>query len=621
MTWSFVNKGGSLFAHPTTNVPIPAGIAAGDWRFAVWAGKTSENQTITQATTSTPVTQLGVNSYSWNGTTGFMYLTVFLNTTTTDQIRLTQSGGQDSCKAEEYAFRYSGSGVAVRYTEFDDVGPATFLRPPAVTVGANSLVLSVVALDDNHTFSLASDEGFTLRGQASEFGGTDMMFGVASKFVDTAQTVTMPNWQSSTPGNYSYATIVIGEPIPRVPGEPLGAITPVIEMAFGNGPLDDSPTWVDVSEFCTNLSIRRGRTSLLEDFEAGTGVLRLENLDARFDPSNTSGEYYPGVTMRCPVRISVDHNAVDYVVFRGMVESWPIEYGPGGYSSWCNAPIVDLTKTLAGFQLTAFDLSSADSVGDRIEAVLDEVGWPAGLRDIDAGLASRPDVTFTGPAIQLIRDEARADSGFFYVASDGKATYRGRTAYAGGNLINGTFGEAEDEIGYERLTVSYDDDRLYNIAVSSLSSGYDAVDSSMSEDELVTLVDTTSRDNFGPYRLEIESSFLNAAEGESAAQWAIARYKDQRLRVRSITLFPQFDEDNTYPQVLGRDLRDGLVVKFQPPGAGTPINQQVAVEWINHDATATSWVTEWGLEPLADIETKTFFELNVSELNDTDVLA
>jgi hypothetical protein len=348
-------------------------------------------------------------------------------------------------------------------------------------------------------------------------------------------------------------------------------------------------------------------------------VIRLENVDGRFDPSNTSSPYSPGVQLRCPVRISIDHNNVDYIVFRGMIEAWPIEYGAGGYSSWCNVPIVDLTKALAGFELDAFALSQADTVGDRIEAILDEVGWPAGLRDIDAGLATRPNLTFSGPAIELIRDEARADSGFFFVGADGTATYRGRTAYAGGNLINGTFGQADGEIGYERLTVSYDDDRLYNIAVSSLVSGYDELDSSMTSD--VRFTDTTSIASFGPYSIDLVAPYYNRAEGLSAAQWAVARYKDQRLRVRSITLFPQFDEDNTYPQVLGRDLRDGLVVKFQPPGGGTPIDQQVAVEWITHDVTATTWVTEWGLEPLADIETKNFFTLDQSLLDGGDVLA
>jgi hypothetical protein len=91
-----------------------------------------------------------------------------------------------------------------------------------------------------------------------------------------------------------------------------------------------------------------------------------------------------------------------------------------------------------------------------------------------------------------------------------------------------------------------------------------------------------------------------------------------------MTLFPQFDEDNTYPQVLGRELRDGLVVKFQPPGGGTPLNQQVAIEAIAHDITATTWVTTWELEPLASIETNGFFTLGTSGsslLGGSDVLA
>jgi hypothetical protein len=104
------------------------------------------------------------------------------------------------------------------------------------------------------------------------------------------------------------------------------------------------------------------------------------------------------------------------------------------------------------------------------------------LRDVDSGLAQRPTITYTGSALDAIRSEVDADGGSFFIAADGTATFRTRVHYAGGQLSNATFGQADSEIGYEAIRVSYDDDDLYNsVAASFDGSGVDSSTSTMSD--------------------------------------------------------------------------------------------------------------------------------------------
>ena len=143
----------------------------------------------------------------------------------------------------------------------------------------------------------------------------------------------------------------------------------------------------------------------------------------------------------------------------------------------------------------------------------------------------------------------------------------------------------------------------------------------MRQDRPIVAKDATSITTFGEYRLELAATFYNNPEARNVAEWHVLRLKDVKTRIRGLTIFPQFDEDNSYPQVLGRELRDAVVVKFQPPGGGDPVNQEVTVEAIRHDVTATTWVTNWELYPLAAVETNEFWILGTSELDTETRLA
>jgi len=67
--------------------------------------------------------------------------------------------------------------------------------------------------------------------------------------------------------------------------------TPIVEIAFDDGPYVASPTWTDVSQYVRRMSIDRGRSDDWADFN-GTATVVLNNRTRLFDPYYTSGTYY-----------------------------------------------------------------------------------------------------------------------------------------------------------------------------------------------------------------------------------------------------------------------------------------------------------------------------------------
>lgn len=85
------------------------------------------------------------------------------------------------------------------------------------------------------------------------------------------------------------------------------------EIAFPSKPTE-TPLWVDVTRFLQSFSLRRGRTSELDQVSTGTARVTLDNTDRRFDPRYTSGPYYPNVkpTRRLRIRGAEDGLATSY---------------------------------------------------------------------------------------------------------------------------------------------------------------------------------------------------------------------------------------------------------------------------------------------------------------------
>ncbi len=82
---------------------------------------------------------------------------------------------------------------------------------------------------------------------------------------------------------------------------------PVATLLVAYEDLDTDPVYVDESDYLRGYSIRRGRNNELDQQQAGTCTLVLDNRDGRFDPLNASGANYPNVLPMRRVILKVDN--------------------------------------------------------------------------------------------------------------------------------------------------------------------------------------------------------------------------------------------------------------------------------------------------------------------------
>ena len=125
-----------------------------------------------------------------------------------------------------------------------------------------------------------------------------------------------------------------------------------VEIAFDDGPYVVSPTWTDVSAYCYEMTIDRGREDDWTTFQGMASVV-LNNRTRRFDPYYTSGPYYGKLLPRRQIRISSVYNGTTTVQFRGFIDGWPPAWSDAGTNSTVTLSCFDALQLLGQAQLPA----------------------------------------------------------------------------------------------------------------------------------------------------------------------------------------------------------------------------------------------------------------------------
>lgn len=118
-----------------------------------------------------------------------------------------------------------------------------------------------------------------------------------------------------------------------------------IEVAFDTRP-GDVPIWTDVTTYVRSLNTNRGRSRELDRYQAGRMTAVLDNLDRRFDPTYTSGPYYPNVLPMKRIRFVADGQTQ----FDGYVDAWNLNYDNPN-EAYVEVQATDAFKVLAAAEL------------------------------------------------------------------------------------------------------------------------------------------------------------------------------------------------------------------------------------------------------------------------------
>lgn len=161
-----------------------------------------------------------------------------------------------------------------------------------------------------------------------------------------------------------------------------------------------------------------------EPNQIGQLILTLDNYDGVYDPRNTDSELYPYVEPGHKVNIFVRDGVggTDYYVFTGVLQ----DIIPTGNNETVDFLIEDGNRWLYDRETNTTTLST--SVTGCMTYVLDSVNWPSiwGSSLDTTGSDSVNPFWGEGRAKNSLEELANSFLGFFFIASDGKATYYSR---------------------------------------------------------------------------------------------------------------------------------------------------------------------------------------------------
>lgn len=332
-----------------------------------------------------------------------------------------------------------------------------------------------------------------------------------------------------------------------------------------------SLTWQTISGVQEITEIGYGRDDELSQSDPGRAVFTLENGDGRFSPENASGAYYPNVKPMRQIRLQATFNAVTYNLFRGFVERWDVRAEPPQYVI---VTCVDGFLRLARARISTS--YGAQLSGARVGAVLDSIGWPASLRDLDAGVSTLPAATLSNvQALQHLNEVVQVEDGVFWVDGRGYAVFRDRHARLTdtvSSVSQATFGGASG-LPYQTPALRRDSRDIYNDVRITRTGGAQQV-----------RADSTSDNDYGTQTYTLESPhFQTDVQALDYAGWFLYQHKDPLPRLDRIVVEAGGD-DTLWEKVLSLEINHRITVVHQFPG-NLALNREFWIEGIRRDLT------------------------------------
>ena len=374
-------------------------------------------------------------------------------------------------------------------------------------------------------------------------------------------------------------------------------------MILGTGILDtnilaDSAALVvDVSNQINRIETNRGRTALSDSFQTGSLTLRIIDQNGDFNPQNTSSPYFTFLTPMKKVQISATYNSVTYPIFSGFITSYVTTYPD---SSGFDELAITTIQAVDAFRLaqlaqisTVTGATAGDLSGTRINEILDEIDWPATMRDVDAGLTTlQADPGTNRTALQALETVAQSEYGALYVDANGEFVFQDRGVTA--SSIGGTptvFADDGTGIDYFDATWILNDVLIFNKATITRVGGSPQV--------------ALDQDSIDKYFLH--SYFLDGLLMETdavALDYAlayVASRQETSIRCDAIVLDLYTDNYNSgIIAALDLDFFDPIEVITTQPG-GSTIDKTLQIFGVRMAITPNSWKTTFTtLEPVID---------------------
>ena len=352
---------------------------------------------------------------------------------------------------------------------------------------------------------------------------------------------------------------------------------------------------VDVSDLLDSVVTNRGRNISSEQFQTGTAAIRILDQNGDFNPQNPASPYYLLLNPMRKISVTATYLGVTYPIFAGYITAWNTS------TPKFNGDIVYTTVTAVdGFRLFQnaqfFGVTGAvagESTGTRIGKILDTIGWPIALRDIDTGLTNcQADPATQRTALAALTTAATTEYGAIYMDATGRCAFQDRSVTVGS--IGGTpvvFADDGSGIGYFDVKWVFDDTQIYNLATVTRTGG-----------SVQTASDAASIEKFFTHSYN-QSNLLMETDAEALdyAQAFVASRKDTTVRVDELTLDLQQDNYTAGTvAALTIDFFDPVSVTTTQPNS-TTLSKTQQVFNVSHQITPSNWKVKLGTaEPIID---------------------
>lgn len=360
---------------------------------------------------------------------------------------------------------------------------------------------------------------------------------------------------------------------------------PLLELAvaFGANWSATAPTWTPLTDkmrVAEGIKIKRGGSDdVLPKTEVATLDFTLDNRTRDFDPSYSSGAYYPNLVPATQVRLTAywPTSGTSYTLFYGFIEDWFPTWTPGG-EAITQVSAVDRLGMLAFLRASGSFVASTSGV--RLSTIASRASLPASWYSFGTGGTSLQAVQGAGGiALDMMTQLAELSNSFLYCDRAGVIRIKG----ASGGAVVATFGDGGgSELPYRpQFDAQVDGARWYTQAQINVEGGTGAT-------QVTSAADVT---RYGTRTYSRSVPFCDATTAAGLAT-SLASFLNgqQKLRVKQAEVQGAASPSALWPVLLPLELGDTFTWKVRP-SVGAAFSQDAWVAGLEHEIGQGSWLT------------------------------
>jgi len=372
-------------------------------------------------------------------------------------------------------------------------------------------------------------------------------------------------------------------------------------LILGTGKLGETelaasvPVIVNVSSSTLNISTRRGRNLLQDNYESGQATIKIVDPNGYFNPQNTSSPYYGLLQPLRKIQASAIYGSVTYGLFGGYITEYRYTYPTAETTGYCTFICYDAFRLMYNSNVTTVTGGTAgQTTAQRVQSILTMIAWPPAFTSIGTGATTvQADPGTTRTVLEAIQTcEFTEGVGAFYINANGVATFKGRQFVYDAQAASPTVFNQTGGISYAGITFALDDKTIVNKAsvtrIGGTTQTYsDATSIAQYFTRSITATDMLMQTD--PVALSLATAYVDSR-------------KETSIRIETITLdlmTPSYSAGIT--AALSLDFFNTVDITNVQPG-GSTIQKKLQVQGIAHNITPNTWTTTISTqEPLLDV--------------------